>query len=58
MEDYYPRIPEGNNAFISLLTGLGKWLCYVVLPYAFDELFHDDGSITCSCRSMLSFTGG
>jgi len=29
---------EGNNVFMSLPTGFGKSLCFVLLPYVFDCL--------------------
>ena len=40
---------EGNDVFISVHaywnSGSGKSLCYTVLPYAFDDLYHREGSI-------------
>ena len=46
---------EGNDVFVSLPTGSGKSLCYVVLPYAFDEFRGRDGSIAIIVAPLKAF---
>ena len=36
---------SGNNFFVLLPIGHGKWFCYVLLPLVFDELLQRSGSI-------------
>ena len=45
---------EGNYVFISLPTGSGKSLCYAVLPYAFDDLYHREGSIVVVVSPLIA----
>ena len=36
---------EGNDVFVSLPTGSGKTVCFAILPFAFDQLLGEQGSL-------------